>query len=406
MAGEPPRRETPADPLRIGFFGVFYPHSERAGSFSTSLVWELARSPRVALVRVFGPSDAVMPPGGDPARLKVEGTWEADRPSSLLRSLGRMWSARAGVDVFVFSIYVSAFGRRAIANAIGMLVPTVLRVTARKPVLVYMHNFFETQDTATLGFQVGGVARLGVRTLERIMTASTRVVVPLESMRVVVAREIGGACEVLVLPYLEAIFAATRPDAASAPRPAPPPPVRILLFGYWGPQKDLTGSLRVLEELVNDGAPIDVTIAGEANPGFPEFGAQLEQAKSSLPKAQFHFLGRVDEEEVFPLARRHHILLLPYRATGGISGVMNVGALADLDLVAYDVPQLREFARDLGEKVTFVPAEDAPALRAALRERVEFLRRPGAMPDRVLDKVAAAREGVDRFIALLRPAAP
>jgi glycosyltransferase involved in cell wall biosynthesis len=390
----------PSARLRIGFFGVFYPGSERAGSFSTSLVWELARSSRVERVHVYGPTGARRPDGGDPRRLAVEEAWAADDPLSLLRALARMWRARRTTDAYLFSIYVTAFGRRSIANVVGLLLPPILRIAARRPVFVYMHNFLETQDSETLGFRVGRLTKTGVRLLERTLIALTRVVVPLRSMQTVVEREVGGRVEVLLLPYLEALFAATRPGVAPASSMAAPPlpPLRVLLFGYWGPQKDLTGALDVLGGLAAEGCPLDVTVAGEANPGFPEYRERLERAKGSLPVERFHFVGRVDEEEVFPLVRRHHLLLLPYRATGGISGVMNVGALADLDLLAYDVPQLREFSGELGERVRFVPAGDSSALREAILAEVTRRASRGGKEDLFQEHVATARAGVERLV--------
>jgi glycosyltransferase involved in cell wall biosynthesis len=400
---EPPR----PNGLRIGFFGSFYPSSERAGSFSTSLVWELARSPKVSRVEVFGPPRSALPPGGDARRVAVRAAWTPDDPTSIARAGWAMVRARSETDVYLFSIYVTAFGRRPAANALGLLLPTFVRIATGRPVFVYMHNLLETQDPGTLGYTVSRSARVGVRLLERLLTLTTRLIVPLRSMRTVVERDVGGDCEVRVLPFLEPLFAATRPGAApidSLPIP-PSPPVRILLFGYWGPQKDLRGALNVLEAMVRDGAPVEVTIAGEANPGFPEYAKEIDAARRRLPTDRFHFVGRVEEEAVFPMARGHHVLLLPYRATGGISGVMNVGALADLDLAAYDVPQLREFANDLGEEVAFVRPYDEPALAQALADVVARRLRPGDRADRFHEKVARARSVVDAFVDDLRASA-
>src|SRR5690348_9249284 len=140
----PPPAGRPA--LRIGFFGVFHPRSERAGSFSTSLVYGLAQSRRVAGIEVFAPRPAALPPGWEPARVRVRPEWAFDDPVSLLRTFGRMWSTRHRTDVFVFSIYVTAFGRGALANAVGLVLPGLLRRCSGVPVVVYMHNFLETQD--------------------------------------------------------------------------------------------------------------------------------------------------------------------------------------------------------------------------------------------------------------------
>src|SRR4029077_9700216 len=86
--------------------------------------------------------------------------------------------------------------------------------------------------------------------------------------------------------------------------------VRVLLFGAWGPQKDLSGAVGVLQRLRADGLPMRVTVAGGSNPNFPEFETELARLKAAAPPPDFRFLGHVADEMVPELFEGHDVLLL------------------------------------------------------------------------------------------------
>ncbi|EQD53159.1 hypothetical protein B1B_10402 [mine drainage metagenome] len=110
-----------------------------------------------------------------------------------------------------------------------------------------------------------------------------------------------------------------------------------------------------------------MTIAGEVNVNFPDYVRRLRTSAKRLADTDtFRFVGPVPEAEVPRLFAEHDLLLLPYRATGGYSGAMNLAAATGIGIVAYDLPQLRETAAALGVAVSFVSARDVAALEAGL----------------------------------------
>ena len=395
---------TTAQGLRVVAFSSFYPHSARLGSHSTSLAWLLLQSPRVASITFFGNAGSSLPPGFDPARLEVVEAWTPDRPISLVRCALRMARRARETDVFLFNIYVTSFGRSPATNAIGLLLPIAVRRLTRRPTVAYVHNLVETQDIDRLGYSDRSFAVRVARTLERLLARNVRLVVPLESQAETARRSLGAPVECVVIPFAEGAFAASSALATSSGSPSGASPdgkLRVLLFGFWGPQKDLAGTLRTLAERIDRRHDVSVTVAGGVNPSFPDYAEEFRALRARYDSADIRFVGPVEELATFDLFRSHDVLLLAYRASGGTSGVMNLGALAGLRIVASGLPQLEELARELELPLTVYDARDPLGLEQALDRAVADGRTGSrSTPAEIRGRLERAR---DRAFELLTP---
>ncbi|MCI4366945.1 MAG: glycosyltransferase [Thermoplasmata archaeon] len=342
----------------------------RTGGGSTGTALLLAASPRVEQVVVFGPTVARLPEGVDTARIRLVPIWKPDDLWSLVRSGWAMWKESSRLDGFIFSLSVTTFGRRSIVNAAGLLLPVILRRATGKPVVVFVHNFIETQHLEQLGYTPTASARWAASVLERLIIRSTTAVVGLESQQQVVESALGGTVHCIPMRFAEMVHPwLAKSTVVSVPvPPSPGDALRVLLFGFWGPQKDLRGALDVLQRLQEDGVPLRVTVAGDAHPDFPEYARELESMKARLSKDAFQFVGFVPNEELRALFDGHDVMLMPYHTTGGYSGVMNLACGFQLPVVAYDLPELRENAAILGGRPAFVPSGNLEAIRSALAQ--------------------------------------
>lgn len=389
--------------MRVGIFGNFYPVSARAGSATTGIAFLLSQSRHVRSIIVYGSLEATVPPGFPPNRIQVARSWKVGSATRLGISLLTLLRSARNLDLVLFSIYPTAFGRNPVANGAGLLIPSLLARLSGRRVVVYMHNFLETQDVTALGYRPGWFTRRAVRTLERWLLSTTEVIVSLPSMEDAVHRRLGLTAQVRALPYVEAVYSATiSPGGGVAARTSPDDAAaHVLLFGSWGPQKDLERALSQLTGLIRDGANLRVTIAGGVNPNFPEYRAQFEAAVTGLDKNQFSVVGYVPELEVFPLVRSADVVFLPYRAGGGYSGVMNCAGLAETPIVAYDVPQLREFAAVVGIPVEFVDPTDQTQLERALdRARSQSRKRSPKTSGVADEQLARARSAVEALLEM------
>lgn len=377
--GEADHDPSPPDRgLTVGLFGTFYPEFQKAGNSTTGFARLWAQDPRVEQVVVIGPQGSRLPPGLDPQRVEVRPSWRLDGALSLLRALARLLRQGRGWDVLVFNIHLTSFGTRPWVNAIGLSLPRWwATLTGRRPV-VFLHHLLESQDLGALGYTPTRGTRWIVRRLERGLARTCDVVVPLPSLAAAARRWLGRDVRVVFPRFVEAAGSGViSPDPAADPPAAPmTDQLRVLLFGYWGPQKELEGVLNDLASVEVPGAEVTVTVAGEVNQNFPEFAGRIRATAAAHSGPRFRFLGPIPESRVAGLFASHDVLLLPYRATGGYSGAMNLAAATGIGLVAYDLPQLRESASALQVAVQFVAPRDVRALAEALGSAAATRQRP------------------------------
>jgi glycosyltransferase involved in cell wall biosynthesis len=358
--------------MRIAIFGTFYPLTQKTGNSTTGLTILLSRSKKIDSLKVVSQVGASLPRTIERPGVSLLPVWRHDDPPSLIKAFLQMVAFRRNVDAYLFNIHITSFGRSKLSNALGLTIVSLLARLARKPVLVYMHNFLSTQDPEGLGYQPNPLVVRAVKCMERVLIQSCRVVVPLASQRRRLVEEHGLDVQAHFLPYLEAIH----PMLLERSQPQTPvlvsdsnegAPFRLLLFGHWGPQKDLMRIVRVLAGLTSSVAGLRVTIAGQVNANFPEYEGLLDELEASSPPGRFDFVGAVPEDDLARLFRRHDVLLLPYSATGGYSGAMNAAAAFGIRIIAYDHEQLRETANLLGLEPTFISFRTEEVIASELR---------------------------------------
>jgi glycosyltransferase involved in cell wall biosynthesis len=368
-------------PRSICVFGTFYPEFHFAGNSTTGLAFlfhEIAPRMRVHIV---APIASELPPGMSSGTATLHRIWQSDSPLGLIRALVMMTALSRSVDGYLFNIYVTAFGRTRLANALGLMLPSILRILTGRRVVVYMHNFLETQDVRSLGYGPTRMERLGVRLLEKVLTRTTTVLVPLPSQQRILLDVLGAPTSVAPIPFVEVapwLEGRQRSDRNGA-RDLDRDGLRVLLVGSWGPQKDLEGILTLLRSEIERGRRITTVIAGEPNIHFPDYGRQMAELLRSTDPRTFRILGRVSDPELVRLMTNNDVLLLPYNAAGGYSGALNFAAAFPISVIAYDVPQLREQADQLGLAPIFVRKRDPEAFAEAL-DQVQSRIRSRAIP--------------------------
>jgi glycosyltransferase involved in cell wall biosynthesis len=364
---------SPMQRPRIGVFACIYPDRQFHGPDSTGMVYLLHRAGTFGHIEVFPQSGGHFPPIlGIEATLDGPG-WRQDHPISILRTGLKMCRRASRLDGYVFNLALTAFGRKPVANVTGLLTPVMVARLTRRPTVVYMHNFLESQDTERLGYRVTTLQRLVVRFIERRIGKNTHLVAPLDSQRRIVSKDLGIPLTSFSLPFADGIFPALLYCASPAPAESRETPgeLRVLLFGSWGPQKDLENALKMLARLQEKGIPIHVTLAGRVSPHFPEFRSRVQALVARLDPTWFRYVPEVADEDVPGLFASADVVFLPYHASGGASGVMNIAAAFGCLIVAYDLPDLREFNEVLDAGAQFIPPGDEEALMGALQRAQE-----------------------------------
>lgn len=366
--------------MRIAFFGSFYPHTQKAANSSTGIAILLSIRPDVEIIHLFVPQDAYLPTTINAAKVAFRPAWRHDDLISLIKTTVGLVRISRAVDGYLFNIYMTSFGRTFLVNGFGLLIAPLVAMLTRKPVVVYMHNFYSTQDASRLGYAPNLVVQAVVRLLEFVLLQRTHIVVPLESQRDILSRTYHLEVDAIFLPYIETVHALLLGGGAAGWTDSEPgSPARILLFGHWGPQKDLPRVRRILTELIKENPGIRVTIAGDLNVNFPDYARAIAHEPQHGAGDGITFLGRVPEDDLRRLVQSHDLLILPYSATGGYSGAMNTAAPWGIAIAAYDQPQLRETAKLLGVDATFIQFDSDEAIKSGILSALQSLRRPATL---------------------------
>ena len=354
--------------LRIGFFGNFYPHIGRLSSTSVGLVHLLSTSDAVASIEVFAPEGSDFPRAMDRAKISLRRDWRFNDPVSLIRAFLKIRAESPKLDIIIFNLYLTSFGTGNLSNGVGLLLPVLVSFSTRRSPVVYMHNFIETQDIEALGYRPSFLRTLVAKVLERLIMLRCQLVVPLLSQKRTLEQKTHGRIEYGIVPFVEAMPGVLLGGSSIAVSSEPPSgKLRVLLFGLWGPQKDASGILRALTEIHARGLPLEVTITGGINPAFPAYGAYLRSLVSSLGSKAFNLIEEPPEESIRDLFHSSDVIILPYSAAGGYSAVMNQSAFYRLPILAYDVPELRECAEEIGIPCRFFEPGDVAELERSLR---------------------------------------
>ena len=366
--------------IRVAFFGSFYPFVDRLSTTSTGLVSLFSMSEKIEKVIVFSPLLSAVPIGLDTKKVRMMPSWKYDSVISLLKTLYKMIRMKEDLDVYFFNILLTSFGHARRANTVGLLLPTFVAKLTGKKVCTYMHNFVETQDIEKLGYKKKWLVTKIVGLLERLIAGNTLLLVPLESQRLALETLFHTEVHNVTIPYVEGISGfICNPDGLHNSKKGDSGTLSFLLFGSWGPQKDLVGALSIFRDLITEGKNIEVVIAGKANPNFPSYDREIEKIIANFPINYVKWTKNVTEESVLELFSHFDVLFLPYNAAGGYSAVMNVGAFYGIRMVSYDVPELREFDSIISAGCVFVDPSDHDAVKKTLirvAEEARFERSP------------------------------
>ncbi|MDG6917301.1 MAG: glycosyltransferase [Nitrososphaerota archaeon] len=320
----------------------------------------------VERVLVIAPDGSKIPEKGASTKLTIIPSWQPGSVRGLIHAAASLLRCSREVDLFIFDIYPPLFGRRNILRFGGMLLPVLLRILSGKPVATYLHHLVGSLDLAQLGYAPSAIQLTAASLVEAIIAFGTTTFLPLMSQVTRANPVLRPKLNVLFLPFVEGVLVARMLEGYGWNKVVGSCPLRLLLLGAWGPQKDLKSALIAVRTLVSEGVNIRLTIAGHVNTNLIRESADMSGLTAEFESSSVDFIFDPSEEKVACLLATSAGVILPYNTTGGPSGVLSMCALLGLPVIAYDVPPLREAARLLGADVTFVPKRDVKAIEAAI----------------------------------------
>jgi glycosyltransferase involved in cell wall biosynthesis len=131
----------------------------------------------------------------------------------------------------------------------------------------------------------------------------------------------------------------------------------ILLFGYWGPQKDLEFALNTLNEIKKEGFEFYLILSGGINNHFKDYKKKYDELVEKYKGIIKELDGFVVERNILNLFTSVDLLILSYNTPGGFSAVLDIANTFDLPVIGIDFPEYREQAKDQ-KNVILVKRED------------------------------------------------
>ena len=382
--------------MKIAYIGDFINHGKSLKTHGTSLVILLSTLDSVESIDVFCPMlNKEVEEFTIPSGVTIMDNYHYGSSLEILKLIKVSWDK---YDYVIFNILPTGFGDGSIINGLGLLMPKIISHLANdNSVEILFHNSAFTNDIKTLGYNsLKDKFRLFfLKIIERALFKKIRSYVLLEVYKERLVKSIRkNNIGVINSRYIEAISTLyinnelNKEEIRKIRRDIP----NILMHGYWGPQKNIEMGLSTLKNLRDKGYKFNLTVSGGINHHFPDFEDQFKKLLTKYKLVVDEYLGPVNEREIFNLFMNTDLLLLPYNAPGGHSGVLEQAIFFDVQTVAIDFPEYQEQAKGISN----VKLTSMDNFSNSVYEQIEALGHADNI--NVKEKILEARENLKILI--------
>jgi glycosyltransferase involved in cell wall biosynthesis len=282
------------------------------------------------------------------SKVEVLRIWKADNPLSILSIVLQILKLKP--DVVHFNVHFQSYGKKRLANFIGLALVFLCRLLGLK-VVALVHNLGDKVDLEKVRLKPSLLNRVGILVATKLVLSASRVVVTVRSYAEYLGKRYGHK-GVVYIPHGTSVNDCSQID---------PDEKVVLMFGHMGPSKGLPIMLKAFKELMKERSDIKLVVAGTSHPNFPSYLDEF--VKAAIPKVDF--LGYVREEDLAQVFSMADVVVLPYLTATGTSGVFHLACGYGKPVVASDLPEIREMVAE-GASALLVPLGDVRALKDAI----------------------------------------
>lgn len=292
-------------------------------------------------------------------KVKVNECWSFNSYLSFFTILKTILKERP--DAVLFNLQFLKFGSKKIPAAMGLMLPMLLRLVGISTI-VLLHNIMEEVDLTKAGFSKGGLQKkiysfIGTN-LTKCLLKSDRVAVTIQKY-VETLNEKYKAANVTLIPH--GSF-----EMVKSPNFDPQPgPKKIMAFGKFGTYKKVEIMIEAAQQLrkrINE--EIEVVIAGTDSPNTPGYLDSVQKKYSHVKGVTF--TGYVEENDVERIFTESTVVVFPYTATTGSSGVLHQAGSYGKAVVMPDLGDLALLVEDEGYKGEFFNPTSSSSLSLAI----------------------------------------
>lgn len=339
--------------MKIALVTAFPPSRQGLNEYGFHIADQLRQHPGLELT-VLG--DYFSEPAAELPGFNVVRCWGFNRlsnPLSLFRAIKRVKP-----DVVWYNLGFASFGGKPLPAFFGLTTPALTRLCSCYT-HVTLHQLFETVNLADAGVKSPILYTLAGRVATHFLLSANSVSVLLPAYHKTL-REKYQRGRVNIRHH--GIFA-SRPEAPNF-QSRGNPVHRILAFGKWGTYKRLEALVAAYEQVLPELPPSELIIAGGDHPKTPGYVRSV--AKQVRHNPRIRFLGYVPEEQLADLFRTTSLTVLPYTSSAGSSGVAHLACQYGLPILAPDIDDFVELARQEQVSMEFFCANNVDSLATQL----------------------------------------
>ncbi len=348
--------------LTIAYVGNFLNHGTSLAQYGTGLVYLISNLDNVSKLDVICPLKSNNEEDLNLKKVTIMETYDYKKPLTMLRIIKLLYSSK--YSLIIFNMNSTSFGESSISNFFGIISPLILKRIFKKNILVIYHSSVLTNDVEKLGYNslYDKLRKSVLKYLETSIFKHIQTFVTLQLYKDMIDQKIkNNKVKAIKIKYIEAIptillnqlenknINVSRKDKIDKPI--------ILLYGYWGPQKDLEFALNTLSKIREEGCEFYLIISGGINNHFKDYKKKYDELVEKYKGIIKELDGFVVERNILNLFTSVDLLILSYNTPGGFSAVLDIANTFDLPVIGIDFPEYREQAKDQ-KNVILVKRED------------------------------------------------
>jgi len=264
-------------------------------------------------------------------------------------------------DAVLFNLQFMKFGDKKVAAALGLMLPLVCKIKGI-PNIVLLHNILEEVDLKSAGFTSN---KLLQKVYNFIGTSLTKLILKADRVAVTMQKYVNILEKKYLANNVTMIPHGTFEIAQKPSFELPDGPLKVMAFGKFGTYKKIETMIEAVEKVrKTSGLDLEIVIAGTDNPNVPGYLANAQKQYKHVP--QLTFTGYVAEEDVATIFNESAVVVFPYTATTGSSGVLHQAGSYGKAVVMPDLGDLALLVKDEGYRGEFFEAANVDSLANAI----------------------------------------
>jgi glycosyltransferase involved in cell wall biosynthesis len=315
---------------KVSFISSYPPIRGKLSEYAFNLIDELQNKPEISHIDILTEATGEATTQQLNPKVTAHKIWKSNNPISLLGIPFKLLKIKP--DIVHFNVHMAVFGQSRLANFIGLSLPIISKIMGYKTV-VTLHNIVDTIEIKKTGYKDSFLNRFSAFLITKLIASSSAVTLTMKS-HTQIFKERYDCKNAVTIPHgtWRSTIQLTKNQHTDS----------ILYIGHSGPYKDLDllfDTFRILEEKKRG---VKLIFAGEAHPNYPNYIDKYQNKNHD----NLLFTGYVPEDQLQALFEKANAVVLPYRTCTGTSGVVHLASSFGTPIIATDLPEFRELAKE------------------------------------------------------------